>query len=116
VPGGDKRPDELGWFVEGLAVLVSGQLDGPHAGDARAAIDAHWAPERLADAWSGRYRYGVSGSLVRYLDRRYGRATLKRLLSATDQAALLGRLHVSETELLEAWAASVVDSGRVRRP
>ena len=75
--------DDAGWFVEGLAVVVSGQLDAGHAGDARAAIAANAAPAALASAWSGRYRYGVSGSMVRYIDVAYGRRTLIALLPAT---------------------------------
>ncbi|MCM3876119.1 MAG: hypothetical protein NEA02_06830, partial [Thermoanaerobaculia bacterium] len=45
--------DQLAWFVEGLATSVSGQLDGAHAGDARAALKAGRGPKSLATAWSG---------------------------------------------------------------
>jgi len=42
--------DDLGWFVEGLATYVSGQLDHSHRNDARDALKAGKAPTRLADA------------------------------------------------------------------
>lgn len=100
--------DDLGWFVEGLAVLVSGQLDGPRGADARAAIAANAAPTSLANAWSGRYRYGVSGSMVQYVDQHYGRATIVALLAATTQQQALDRLGVSEAQFLSDWRAWVL--------
>jgi hypothetical protein len=99
--------DDLGWFVEGLAVYVSGQSEGPHAGDARAAIAANAAPTALANAWSGRYRYGVSGSMVAYVDAHYGRAKIIELLAATTQQQALASLGVSEAQFLSDWRAWV---------
>jgi hypothetical protein len=95
--------DDAGWFVEGLAVVVSGQLDAGHPDDARAAIAANAAPTSLASAWSGRYRYGVCGSMVRYIDVTYGRRTLIALLSATTNVQILTALHLSEAEFLSRW-------------
>jgi len=92
--------------VEGLAVLVSGQLDAEHRRDARRAIAAGLAPTRLATAWSGRWRYGVAGSLAEYVDRRWGRATVTAMLADTTQSGLLARLGVTEEELLSRWRAS----------
>ena len=57
----------------------------------------------LAAAWTGKYRYGVSGSLVRFVDRRVGRPGLFAMLGATSDAELLARLGLSEAELLVAW-------------
>ncbi len=95
--------DECGWFVEGLAVYASGQLDGPHRSGAREAIAANKSPSKLADAWSGRYRYGVSGSLVEYLDKRYGLAVITQLLASESNADILTKLGTTETALLDAW-------------
>src|SRR6516162_1283393 len=50
--------DDMGWFVEGLAVYASGQLARSHRTAARDALNSGKAPTRLADAWSGKYRYG----------------------------------------------------------
>ncbi len=99
--------DEMGWFVEGLAVLVSGQLES-RSNTAAVAIAANAAPASLAEAWSGRYRYGVCGSLVQYIDQIYGRAALVSLLDATSNQQVLERLGVTEQQLLERWRAWVV--------
>jgi hypothetical protein len=99
--------DEVGWFVEGLATYASGQLEHGHAARAREAVETGAVPERLADAWSGPYRYGVSGSLVAFVDERVGRAGLVELLGATTQTEILDRLGMTESELLAAWAAWV---------
>jgi hypothetical protein len=95
--------DDMGWFVEGLAVLASEQLRLSHAGDAEAAIAAGAAPRRLADGWSGRYRYGVAGSMVAYIDRRWGRGTIVRLLGATTNDEALAILGTSEADFLSGW-------------
>ena len=97
--------EELGWFIEGLATFASGQLEQEHANDARQAIAAGAAPKQLAGAWSGRWRYGVCGSLVAYLDLRCGHERLAEMMSATTQAQLLGMAGLSEAELLAAWRA-----------
>jgi hypothetical protein len=97
----------LDWFVEGLATYVSGQYQRFHVGRAREAVATGAAPVRLADAWTGSYRYGVSGSLVAYLESRIGRAGLTRLLGATRLEEVLAGIGMSEPELLAAWAAWV---------
>lgn len=104
--------DDLSWFVEGLAAYASGQLDLIHAGAARSAIDAGAGPSALATAWSGKYRYGVAGSLVKYLDRTYGRATLIALLPAGTEEDVLRTLGVGEESLLRSWRAWVLSQRR----
>lgn len=94
--------EELGWFLEGLAVLVADQLNRDLASPAE-AVASGAAPVRLADAWSGMYRYGVSGSLVQYIDEQYGRAVVLELLAATAQEELLARLGLEEATLLNRW-------------
>ena len=103
-PTGDfTGAEEVGWFVEGLAVHVSGQLGHGHMAEPQEAIVNGVAPVRLADAWSGKYRYGVSGSLVEYLDVTYGREVIRKMLAVTNQAELLALAGVTEDELLEQW-------------
>ena len=65
------------------------------------------APEQLESAWSGRYRYGVSGSLVEFLDAKLGREGLFALLAATEEEELLAPTGLSEAELLAAWGEFV---------
>src|SRR5262249_16871489 len=77
------RLDAIGRLVEGLATDASGQLDHEHAGQPREAIESGKAPARLADGWSGTYRYAVSGSLVRYVDLKWGRTMVTRMLADT---------------------------------
>lgn len=100
--------EEIGWFAEGLAVHVSGQLNDGHLASPKEAVELGKAPERLATAWSGMYRYGVCGSLVQYIDTKFGRDTLNGLLPLTRQADLLGRLGLSEKELLDQWKSFVL--------
>lgn len=101
--------EDIGWFTEGLATYISGQLETGHAGRAAEAIANGESPEHLANAWSGQYRYGVCGSMVAFIDSVWGRPTLKRLLTTTSQAELLGVLGVSEAEFLQRWKAWVTD-------
>lgn len=107
-PNGDfNGMDQMAWFVEGLATSVSGQLDGAHAGDARAALKAGKGPKSLATAWSGRYRYGVSGSLVRFIETTRGRATIDRLLRVGTNAAVMATLGTTEGAFLAAWRQEI---------
>jgi len=108
-PTGDfTGAEEVGWFVEGLAVHVSGQLGHGHLAEPREAIEQGVAPTRLVDAWSGKYRYGVSGSLVAFMDQTYGREVIRRMLAVTNQAELLALAGVTEGELLDQWRQYVI--------
>jgi hypothetical protein len=100
--------DDMGWFVEGLAVMVSGQLEHPHRGVAAKAIEAGRAPTKLADAWTGRHRYGVAGSIVEYVSRRFGPETIQKLMTATRNEDALKLLNITETQLLQDWRDSVM--------
>jgi formylglycine-generating enzyme required for sulfatase activity len=99
--------DNIGWFVEGLAVYVSGQLERSHRTAAGEALKAGKAPTRLADAWSGRYRYGVSGSMAEFVHQRYGLAVVKKMLVVVSNEEALNLLNTTEGEFLEAWKAHV---------
>lgn len=95
--------DALGWWVEGLATYVSGQLDSGRLERTRAVVLAGKAPESLDRFWSGPHRYGLSGSVVAMLDARYGRAALVRLLPHTTPAKVFEGLGTDEATLLTAW-------------
>ena len=98
----------LAWFVEGLAVYVSGQLDEGRLPAAREALEKGGAPGTLADAWTGEYRDTLSGSLVRYIDETYGREAIKKMLAATTTEQILEATGgTTEADLLDGWKAWV---------
>ncbi|MSR63800.1 MAG: hypothetical protein EXS08_15350 [Planctomycetes bacterium] len=97
----------IDWFAEGLATLASGQLASEHAGHAREALASGLGPTSLATAWTGRYRYGVSGSLVAFVEHERGRAVVIQMLGASSGEELLELAGMSEAELLERWRAAV---------
>jgi hypothetical protein len=102
------------WFTEGLAVYISGMLDVDYTGQVRQRLDAGFAPRTLAEVWTDRANYPLSGSIVRYIDRHYGRAVLRDLLSARSTTTILTRLGVNETELLTAWRADETSPNALR--
>jgi hypothetical protein len=97
--------DEVGWFVEGLAVLAAGQLDRQRLADTVDAVRAGDVPKTLNETWYGPQRYGRAGSVVRFLDEKYGRKMLVALLPVTKQSDLLRQLGVTEDQLLQDWRA-----------
>ncbi|MBX7131523.1 MAG: hypothetical protein K1X67_02480 [Fimbriimonadaceae bacterium] len=95
--------DDMGWFVEGLAVVVSGQLEMKYLGVARRAVESGRGPQSLAAAWSGPHRYGVAGSMVKYLGEKWGRLVRDKAMRCTSTAQVLRLLGVSEAEFLAGW-------------
>jgi hypothetical protein len=100
----------IDWFVEGLATHASGQLASGELASAREALENGAGPGALADAWKGKYRYGVSGSLVAFVEHELGREALVGLLDATTGEELLARIGRSEAELLDGWRTWVLGS------
>lgn len=107
VSGDFTGADDLAWFIEGVAVLASGQLDAKRLTDVRAAAAAGTLPAKLDDVWAGKLKYGSAGSLAGYVDTRWGRAMTYRLLAARNTQEALGMLGVSEADLLAGWKASL---------
>lgn len=95
--------DEVGWFVEGLAVYASGQFDNKRKERAKEAFQKSLVPKSLIDLWSGDYRYALAGSLVSFIDDKYGRNEIKQLMLFTNQNQILTRLNISEDKLFEDW-------------
>jgi hypothetical protein len=106
--------DDAGWFVEGLAVHASRQLDLGHLASASEAITVGKAPQELRAAWSGKYKYGICGSLVRYVDQKRGRAKIIEMLRAKTADELLSSIGCSEQELLASWKEWVVAGSHVK--
>lgn len=93
----------LDWFVEGLAVYASGQCDSARLAPVKLAVQSGKAPAALDDFWKGKLKYGLSGSVVMYLDQRFGREKLLALLPFNRKADLLASLGISEDALLAGW-------------
>lgn len=100
--------DDLDWFVEGLAAFASGQLTQDRLEKATAAVAAGKAPDALSKVWTGPDRYGFAGSLVGYIDHKWGRPTTVRLLKVRTSAEALSLLGTDEKALLAGWQASLV--------
>lgn len=99
--------DDLAWFIEGIAVLGSGQLTDKRLADVRAAAVAGNLPSKLDDIWTGKLRYGAAGSLAGYVDGKWGRKTIYRLLRARSTKEALAMLGVSEADLIAGWKRSL---------
>jgi len=97
----------IDWFVEGLATYASGQLDSVRMLEIKKAISDNQIPGQLNDFWTGKMRYGLSGSVVMFIDKKYGRAKLIELLPFTKKSDLLLSLKSTESELLAGWSAYV---------
>lgn len=93
----------IDWFVEGLATFASGQCDSLRLAEVKEAVAANKTPNQLDNFWSGKLKYGLSGSIVMYLSHKYGKARLTELLPLTKKTEILSALHISETELLVDW-------------
>jgi hypothetical protein len=95
--------EPMAWFVEGLATYVSGQLESRHKRVALREIIEGRAPGSLEKAWSGRGRYGVAGSMVRFVDERFGRKKVIELLKKTTNEAAMVTLGTTEAQFLADW-------------
>src|SRR4030095_1716903 len=96
------------WFVEGLATYASGQCDSIRMAEVKKAISDKKAPISLDNFWTGKLKYGLSGSVVMYIDDKYERNKLKELLPLNKKADILQHLNISEEELLKGWSAFVM--------
>lgn len=93
----------IDWFVEGLATYASGQCDSKRIAEIKKAVSEDRIPKSLDNFWIGKIKYGLSGSVVMYIDNKYGREKLKQLLHTNKKSELLSLLNCTEPELLEDW-------------
>jgi hypothetical protein len=100
--------EKLDWLVEGVATFVSGQLDEKRLQRIRQLVSANKTPTSLDNFWKGQEKYGLSGSMVAYIDKNYGRKKLFELLKFTNKQDALKFLGVSEEQLLKAWKDSLM--------
>lgn len=93
----------IDWFVEGLATYASGQCDTARLSEIKKAVVTGKIPGSLDKFWTGKLKYGLAGSVVMYIDYKYGRAKLKELLPLNKKSEILDSLNTTETELLTGW-------------
>lgn len=93
----------IDWFVEGLATFASGQCNKKRIDEVKKAIIENTIPQQLDNFWTGKYKYGISGSMVMFIDHKYGREKLKALLSFNKKTEILDALKTTETNLLAEW-------------
>ena len=98
--------ENIDWFVEGIAVFASGQLDDERYKRAKSFILNNEGPTKLADIWKGENKYGLAGSMVKYIDNKHGREILVELLQYTKATEILTTLGVSEEDLIKDWKQS----------
>ena len=97
--------ENIDWFVEGLATYASGQCDAERITAVKKAIGDHKVPNTLDKFWTGKIKYGLSGSVVQFIDHKYGRKKLIALLPFNKKTEILTSLNVTEATLLEEWKA-----------
>lgn len=95
--------ENIDWFVEGLATYASGQLDSIRISEIKKAISNEKIPESLDNFWTGKLKYGLSGSVVMYIDKKYGRKKLEQLLPLNKKVEVLSTLNITESALLTNW-------------
>jgi hypothetical protein len=93
----------IDWFVEGLATYASGQCDSVRINEVRKALSKNEIPLSLDSFWTGKLKYGLSGSMVMYIDNKFGRIKLSGLLKFNIKTELLDSLKITENELLAGW-------------
>lgn len=101
--------DGIDWLVEGLATYVSGQLNDEKLKEVKAALAEGKIPLDLSKFWTGKMRYGLSGSMIMYVDKTFGREKVKSLLKYAKKEEVLKSLDVSETDLLNGWKKFIED-------
>jgi len=99
--------EKLDWLVEGVATYVSGQLTGKRKERIKELIAEKKIPATLDNFWKGPEKYGLSGSLVAYIDKVYGRRKLFELLKFTNKQDALQFLGTTEAQLIADWQNSL---------
>jgi hypothetical protein len=97
----------IDWLVEGFATYASGQCNTERLKQVKDAVASKTAPTALDDFWKGKLKYGFSGSLVMFIDQKYGRERLKDLLKFKTCAEVLGALKTGEKTLLKDWTGFI---------
>lgn len=100
--------ENIDWFIEGLAVYASGQLDTERISRVIDFLNSENSTQHLNEIWSGENRYGLAGSMIAYIDFKYGRKVLIDLLQETKAKDILSILEISEKDLITQWKQYVL--------
>lgn len=103
------KAEGIDWLIEGLATYVSGQLTEYRYGSVKNLVLENKAPVSLDNFWRGKDRYGLSGSFVEFLDKKYGRKRIFGLMKFTNRKDVLNSLGNTESELIQEWRKFVTD-------
>lgn len=95
--------ENIDWFIEGLAAYASGQVTETKLSEVKQAAKDGKTPASLNDFWKGKLRYQLSGSVVMYIDKTYGRKKLRSLLPFTKKSEIFPALGITEEALLSSW-------------
>lgn len=97
----------IDWLIEGMATYASGQLDADRIGRLKKALFNGEIPDKLSLFWTGPNKYGLSGSLVAYIDKQYGREKLTSLMALNTLPEVLKALETTESDLIQRWKLSL---------
>jgi hypothetical protein len=86
-----------------LATFASRQCDTSRISEVKKVISENKIPKGLDNFWTGNIKYGLCGSVVKYIDYKYGRKKLKQLLPLNKKSTILSVLKTTKTELLNGW-------------
>ena len=98
---------EMSWFVEGLAVFVSGQLTKEKEERLKLLKSDNALPDQLSKFWKGQNRYVVSGSIVKFITEKYGNEKIFECLKFQNTQEILSYLGITESELIFEWKKSI---------
>lgn len=99
---------DLDWFIEGLAVLISGQLHKARRVDVQNFLAEDDESLQLDMIWKGKHKYGLAGSLVWYIEQEWGKSKLFEFLKFTTADEILNSLEITEEILISQWKSSVL--------
>ena len=90
----------MDWFVEGLASYASGQCDSSAIAEVKKAYMANSLPDKLDKFWTGKLRYSISGAVVMFIDKKFGRNILKEVMKCSKLTEVLILLKCTEPEFI----------------
>ncbi|MFN8256549.1 MAG: hypothetical protein U0W24_12710 [Bacteroidales bacterium] len=99
----------IDWFIEGLATYASGQCDSAVLVKVKKAIRENKIPLKLDDYWTGNLKYGLSGSMVMFIDAKFGRDKLIDLLPLEKKSEILQSLKTTEKDLTDNWKMFILN-------